>query len=443
VSLLPERLERGIVRAVWRTDPATVGWPGNWLIVAGRYTWALVRDFFSGQLTLRAMGLVYTTLLALVPLLALSFSVLKAFGVHNQIEPLLSTFLAPLGEGGAEISNRIISFVDNIKVGVLGTIGLVLLIYTVVSMIQKIEDAFSYIWHVRRARNFTQAFSVYLSVILIGPVLMFAALGITASVMSHAMVQKILALEPFGTLAFAVGRMMPYALVCGAFTFAYMFIPNTRVRFGAALVGGIFAGIVWQASGWAFAAFVVNSVKYEAIYSGFAIIIIFMIWVYVSWLILLLGAQLAYYVQYPYTLGPRRAPGDAPGIVERAGLAAMFVLADDYLRGEPAPAGDRLAQATGIDTNPVEDALARLQGAGLVALTDEGGYLPARDLGTIMVKDVWDALHDGPAQPAGGPALPGPVREIFEGIDRSIATALQGRTLRDLLEREPSQEAGK
>jgi len=428
-----QRLRRAVYRAVWRTDPAGAGWPGSWLIVSGRFLWALLRDMFGGQLTLRAMGLVYATLLALVPLLALSFSVLKGFGAHNQIEPLLSAFLAPLGPGGAEISTRIISFVDNVKALQLGAYGLLLLMVTVVLLIQKIESAFAYIWHVRRARSFGQAFSVYLSVILIGPVLMFTAIGLTASVMSHAIVQQLLALEPFGTLAYLAGRLMPYVLVCGTFTFVYLFIPNTRVRFGAGLTGGVFAGIAWQAVGWAFAAFVVSSTRYEAIYSGFAIVIVFIIWVYVSWMILLMGAQMAFYAQFPFALGPRHTAGRAAGAVERAGMTVMYLVAGDYLRGEPARTGAQLAETSGLDAASVEDALAQLQAANLLVVSEDGGYLPARDIDAIGIKDVWNAVHDGPVEPAGTPGLPDAVAGVLSGIDSAIGGALEGRSLRDLL----------
>lgn len=441
MNSLPQRLRRAVYRTVWRTDPATVGWPWNWLIGSARFVWALLRDMFGGQLTLRAMGLVYATLLALVPLLALSFSVLKGFGVHNQIEPLLRTFLAPLGPGGAEISARIISFVDNVKALQLGALGLLLLMVTVVLLIQKIESAFAYIWHVRRPRNFGQAFSVYLSVILVGPVLMFTAIGLTASVMSHAVVQQVLAFEPLGTLAYMAGRMMPYVLVCGAFTFVYLFVPNTRVRFGAGLTGGLFAGVAWQAVGWAFASFVVSSTQYEAIYSGFAIVIVFIIWVYVSWMILLLGAQLAYYAQYRFALGPRRSSGQAPGAVERAGFTIMYLVGGDYLRGEPARSGAQLAEAAGVDASTVEDALTRLQSAGLLVMSEDGGYLPARDTDAIGTKDVWNAVHDGPAQAGGARGMPGAVAGVLSSIDHAIGGALEGRSLRDLITAEGAAPA--
>src|SRR3569832_2841230 len=112
----------------------------------------------AGQLTLRAMSLVYTTLLSLVPLLAVSFSELKAFGVHNQLTPVLLIFLSPLGENGVELGLRIVSFVENMKVGVLGSLCLSMLIYTVVALVQKIEDAFNYIWRIDRPRRFVRRF---------------------------------------------------------------------------------------------------------------------------------------------------------------------------------------------------------------------------------------------------------------------------------------------
>ena len=122
------------------------------------------RDLVGGMLTLRAMSLVYTTLLSIVPLLAVSISVLKGFGVHDQLEPALVNLLQPLGERSAEISSRIVGFVENMKIGVLGALGLSLLIFTVITLIQKIESAFNYTWQLKANRNLMQRFSNYLSV---------------------------------------------------------------------------------------------------------------------------------------------------------------------------------------------------------------------------------------------------------------------------------------
>ena len=140
------------------------------------------------------MGLVYTTLLSIVPLLALSFSVLKAFGVYNQIQPMLLNFLLPLGEKGEEIAQSIVQFIEKTNVGVLGTVGLVLLVYTSISLMQKIEESLNYIWHIPRPRPIGERLSRYLSLLMVGPILVFSALGITATVLNIEMVRDLLAI---------------------------------------------------------------------------------------------------------------------------------------------------------------------------------------------------------------------------------------------------------
>ena len=295
----PAALLKALDELVWRRP--TEGRPRAqvWLVRATRLLVVLVRDLAQGQLTLRAMGLVYTTLLSLVPLLALSFSVLKAFGVYNQIRPMLLGFLGPLGEKGVEITERIIQFIENINVGVLGSVGLALLLYTAVSLVQKIEESFNFIWHVSRARGIGERFSRYLSALLVGPLLVFSAMGITATAASMGVVRDVMKVQAIGWLALQAGHLLPYVLVIGAFTFVYSFIPNTRVRLGPALVGGVVGGVLWQSAGWAFALFAASSTRYAAIYSSFAILILFMLWLYLSWLILLFGAAVSFYVQHP------------------------------------------------------------------------------------------------------------------------------------------------
>ena len=178
-------LQKILTDTIWETDTRPLSPMTARAIRTLRVLYRVLGDVVDGQLTLRAMSLVYTTLLSLVPLLAVSFSVLKGFGVHNQIEPILLNVLAPLGERGVEITRQIIEFVENVKVGVLGSLGLGLLLFTVVSLTQKIERAFNYTWRVTEHRSFVQRFSDYISVILIGPLLIFSAIGITASICSR------------------------------------------------------------------------------------------------------------------------------------------------------------------------------------------------------------------------------------------------------------------
>ncbi|MDQ6965857.1 MAG: YihY/virulence factor BrkB family protein, partial [Mariprofundaceae bacterium] len=342
------KIKAAVLSLLWPEDADTL--PG-WKAVLSRTLQvgtAVVRDFLEGQLTLRAMSLVYTTLLSLVPLLALTFSVLKGFGVQNQLEPALVNTMSALGDKGEEIARQIVSFVDNIKVGVLGSLGLGMLIYTVVSLLHKIEKSFNYIWHIEQARPIGQRFSEYLSVILVGPLLIFSALGITGSMMSSTVVGTLSDLPLIGSIVHIIGQLIPYMLVVVAFTFVYIFMPNTRVKLIPALIGGVVAGVAWETAGWAFGTFVVNSGNYTAIYSGFAILIMFMIWLFVSWLILLLGTSIAFYCQYPGHLAVRRGQQAlSPVMTEKLSLLAMFYIGQHYYRHQMDWKVDDLARKLG------------------------------------------------------------------------------------------------
>jgi membrane protein len=409
-----------------------------------RLVLVLARDLAQGQLTLWSMSLVYTTLLSIVPLLALSFSVLKAFGVYNQVQPMLLTFLEPLGEKGIEITNRIISFIQNMNVGVLGSVGLALLLYTAVSLVQKIEAAFNFIWHVRRARGVGERFSRYLSALLVGPILLFAALGMTAAVTSSEFIREFFDVRAFEWLIAQSSRVMPYLLVIGAFTFVYLFMPNTKVRIGPALVGGIVGGILWQSAGWGFALFAAGSTKYAAIYSSFAILILFMLWLYLSWLILLFGASVAFYVQHPeYCVQESGEPRLSNRMRERLALIVMSRIARRHLDGGRPWTADALAQSLRVPMRAVELVLGGLDSGGVVVQTGEEprGYVPARDLETVSAKHLLDLVRlageDRFLSLAALPA-PEPVEEMLQRVDAATEAALANMTLKDLAEGRPA-----
>ena len=167
--------------------------------------------------TLQASALTFSMLLSIAPFLAVTFSVLKAFGVHNQLQSMLVEFLAPLGPNAGEVTTRLITFVNNMHVGALGAVGLVALFITIVSLIGNIEQAFNRIWGVRAPRRLARKFSDYLSVILVGPVLVFSALGIIASLQSSTLVQRLIAIEPIGTMILTGLRLVPYLMLWGGF----------------------------------------------------------------------------------------------------------------------------------------------------------------------------------------------------------------------------------
>jgi len=398
-----------------------------------RYLYAVGRDIAEGQMTLRAMSLVYTTLLSIVPLIAFSFSVLKAFGFHREMEPYMYSFFEPLGPRGQELTAQIIAFVDNVKGSVLGGIGLLLLVYTVVSMVQKVENSFNWIWQVKQARSLARRFSDYLSVILVGPILMIAALGMIGSVSSTALVQQLTSMEPFGTTIVLAGRVMPVILVSFVFAFVYVFVTNTKVRILAALVGGLTAGILWAVTGKVFASVVVGSTRYAAIYSSFAIMIIALIWLYLNWLILLLGAQVAFYFQHPEYLRIGRTRLVLAGR-ERETLAVdiMLRIGGQFLKGPPPNALYRVAGDVGLPEKAVEQVAMSLERSGLLERTETGGLVPGRDLAEIRVAEIIAAVR----QPS--PDLPQiraetAATELLERIEESVERELGNQTLRDLI----------
>lgn len=428
---------------IWETDISTLPrWKAVFLR-ASRIAFVVGRDLVQGNLTLHAMSLVYTTLLSIVPLLAIGFSVLKGFGVHNEIEPMLAQFLAPLGERGAEITEKVIGFVDNTQVGVLGFIGLALLIYTVISLIQKIENAFNDTWHISQARSFARRFSDYLSVILVGPVLVFSAMGIQASLVRHTLVTDLSTIEPVGWAMEIAGRLMPNVLVVTAFTFIFIFVPNTKVRLGPAFAGGLISGLLWVLAGWAFASFVVTSGRYTAIYSAFATVIFAMIWLYVSWLIVLVGGCIAFYVQNPAYLRPAGGPIRLSNrLREWTALQIAAQMAKTFYAGEKPWPLDTFAKRLRLPREAVERVMLALEDNGLVIRTAEEppGFMPARPPDETPVLAVWNAVRaageDSRFSLERVSAAP-PVRRLMERSDGAVSEAFHGRTLKELALGEP------
>ena len=432
---------------IWGTpDTARSRWQAlalRWV----RTVLILMRDLAFGQLTLRAMSLVYTTLLSIVPLLALSFSVLKAFGVYSQIEPLLLRLLTPLGDKGVEVANQIAAFIENMNVGVLGALGLTLLLYTAISLMQKIEESLNYVWHISRPRSLGERFSRYLSVLMVGPILVFSALGLTGTMLNIDTVRELMAVQALGDVLQAISRLVPYLLVIAAFTFVYLFIPNTQVRFWPALVGGVAGGIVWQTAGWLFAVFVVSSGQYAAIYSGFAILILFMIWLYVSWLVLLFGASVAFYVQHPeYLYLGAGEPRLSNRVRERLALSVMSLVTQRFIGGERAASLPAFTQLLGVPMHVLERVLEALEQRQLLTRSgdDPPLYLLARDPEAITLSQVLGAVRShGEAQFFAPDALPtsSAVDQALTKMQEAVDATLGQTSLRELAAQEQAAQA--
>lgn len=401
-----------------------------------RIVYAVIRELASGRITLHAMGLVYTTLLSIVPLLALSFSVLKGFGVHNQMRPMLEgVLLETLGdERGPEVIDSIIRFVDNVEVGVLGSVGLAFLIYTVISLVKKVEGSFNEIWRVSKARSFGQRFSSYLSVIMVGPVLGFAALGATAAFVSSDFVQSLAEYQPMGWLFTFAGRIAPYLVVIGLFTFLYVFIPHTKVKLRYAFVGGVVAGATWETMTFAFTLFLANTTtKYAAIYSGFAVGIIMLIWVYLMWLVLLLGAAVAYYAQHAQQITKDTSNLPSAIVDELTGLTLVYRAAKRFDNHGGGLSIHEIDTTLSVGPEVIKRVMNKLIREGLLIVAGENDdqLIPAHSLDKITLLDVISVLR-APEQPMSASLTSdGPVVDVADQIERTLKEKFSDRTLAD------------
>ncbi len=421
---------------LWTTDLATLPFFQRALVQAIRLAIAVALEFRHRLLDARAAGLVYTTLLSLVPFLAVMFSVLKAFGVHHQIEPVLAQALEPLGPKGPEITSTIIGFVDNLKIGVLGVVGVAGLFYTTYSLIDKIEQALNAIWMVRQGRSWSRKFADYLSAVLVGPVLVVTAFGLLASVQSHTLVQQVLEFQPLGYVMVWAAELVPFLILCAVFTFLYKFIPHTNVRFSSALVGGIAAAILWGIAGEAFAKFVAQSAKYSAIYSSFAVLILFLLWLYAGWLIVLIGAQFSFFHQHPTAYLSRLLwQQGTHGFRERLALNLLVVLTRRHVKGERPLSPPELAIELNLPVSLVEDQVDHLVESGLLGLMHKPeGVSLIKPPELISVKEVLDAAREGNSAEAHLPIdTSSPVQAVLRRRDEAVEEALAGQTLRSLV----------
>ena len=431
------RLSTLITEDVWQLEPAELTRFRRVVYQQLKGLYIVAHGFMENRLTLQASALTFSILLSIAPFLAVTFSVLKAFGVHNQLEPLLAEGLAPLGPSAIEITTRLITFVNNVNVGALGAVGMITLFVTIVSLMGNIEHAFNRIWGVKAPRRLARKFSDYLSVLLVGPVLVFAALGIIASLQSSTLVQRLVAIEPFGTMILTGLQLVPYLMLWGAFTFMYVFIPNTTVNLRSALMGGLVAAILWVSAGWGFAGFVVSSAKYTAIYSSFAILLLFLLWFYVGWVVVLFGAEVAFAHQHLHTYqGGRKASLASVAEREQLALRIMLLVGQQFLAGKPPRTADELAKRLNAPVRLVTELLHILaEKRLLIAVSDGQVYLPARDLEGIGIKDILDTLRTfGEPQTS---RVKGDhkelVDEVVETVDRAVSATLGGKNLKALL----------
>lgn len=410
-----------------------------------RIIYAVGQDLKNGQLSMRAMSLVYTTIIAIVPLLALSFSVLKGFGMHESLKPILLDALQDLGEKRFEIVENIMTFINNVNVGVLGAVGFAVLIYSVIAMMHKIEHAFNYTWQIARARSVSHRVRDYLSVVFVAPLLLIISAVLTGSSRFVSVVEFVESLPLGGLLMTMASFILPYILMCLGFAFVYLFIPNTRVKVSSALLGGLVTTVVWKLLGWGVANFVAGSANNTAIYSAFASVIILMVWLYFCWFALLIGASVAFYHQNYNAQSIGRVNIKLSLADEEAlALEIMKIVAASYVRGGHEleglvkhPTVASIASELGVSEIILDKTVDLLVENNFILLSgDESPKLiPQRPIENIMLVDLIDTVRRRvhSSSVVAKISASQSVNSICDKLVEQQRTVLAGRSLDELL----------
>jgi membrane protein len=405
-----------------------------------RYLYAVLRDLARGEINLRAMGLVYTTLLSLIPLLAFSFAILKVFGGRRDLAPIVYEFFRPVGDAAAtELTARVLQFASRVSSGVVGSVGFALLAWTLIGTIKKVEDSFNFLWHVEQPRSFARRLAEYSSLLIAGPVVLVGFLGLSHTALSSTPFQQVVQLPLLQRLRGTGIALAPYVMVSAFFTALYKMIPNTRVRWRPALIGALAGGILWAAVGRMFTAFVVYSTRLTIVYAGFAFVVAALLWTYFGWLILLAGAQLSFYVQNPtyLRLGLQQLRLSAEEL-EQLALKLMYFVGRAHVSGGRRWSVNRIAEELGLPGVAVAQMAATFERAGLLVVTDDDELLPARDIGRMGVCEILEIARRescGHAAPR-NLAVP-PVDRLLGALDEARRNRCGELTLRELVEEAP------
>lgn len=362
-----------------------------------------------------ASALTYTTALSIVPLLVLVFSIMKGLGYTDQLEPMIVRYV-----GSPDIANQLLGFVHNMEVTALGSVGGATLLITDISLLGTIENAFNHSWGVAKGRTYLRKFTDYLSMTFTVPVLLVSALTLTAGVTHSAPFLK------------GLGVMASFALVWAGYFVLFIFFPNTKVKWRPALFGSLITAVLWTLAQWAYIHFQYGVSNYRAYYGALAAIPVFLVWIYFSWAIVLVGVEFAVVLQR----GPYRPLKEAvpPDFTRRVVLLLLMRIGERMSRGgEPVTVG-LIAHEIGVSQERVSLIVQRLEEAGLIAAADaQVGSKPSHELlltrspESLRITEVLESAtrNDHPMEPR--------VERMISKIEEVERSALRDATVLDLL----------
>jgi membrane protein len=372
-----------------------------------------IQKFIVDQCPLRASALTFYSLLSIVPVIAMAFGIAKGFGLEKRFEQELYLQFS----GHKEALNFVIEFarslLENTKGGVVAGIGIMILLLSVIRVLNHIEGAFNLIWGVK-SRKLDRKFSDYLAIMLTGPLLFTISSSITVFIKTK--VETVTANTPIldliSPLIFLGLNLLPYILIWILFTIIYIIMPNTRVRFGSAFLAGVTAGTLYQLTQTGYINFQIFVANYNAVYGSFAALPLFMLWLQISWLILLLGAEIS------NTHHTTDHYGWAPNTKEisfyqkkTAALLIVHLLVKRFEKGDPPVTVKDIAQQLMMPIRLVQEVTTRLTDSGLISATilanrNMPGYQPARSIQTLSIQAVVFALEQSDDTNFNLPATP-------------------------------------
>jgi membrane protein len=419
IRTLVNRLINFITYDIWRThDDELIDWKKANLFNFVKVFVLAIKNISRLNIVGKASALTYSTLLAIVPILAILFAVARGFGFQNIVQSELFKFFA----GQETALTKALEFADTslryAQGGIFVGIGVILLLYTVISLISGVEQNFNEIWNVKKQRSYYRQFTDYLALILIVPVFMVCNSGITILIGSS--IDKLYLLDQ--VLA-PIMKVIPFVIVIILFTFVYIYIPNTKVKFSNALFGGFFAGVAFQAFQMLYISGQIWISKYNAIYGSFAALPLLLMWVQLSWYICLFGMLITQAAQNVKKFSFEK---ESQNISRRHKDFFTLLIASLIIKrfetGERPYTADELSEKHKIPSKLTGDILYLLQLIGIVVeVVDEvkevSTFMPAIDIHKITVtfllqridqygaedfnkdwksdyKAVWDALQD-------------------------------------------------
>ncbi|HWN72116.1 MAG TPA: YihY family inner membrane protein [Haliangium sp.] len=408
-----------------------------------------VHSLFDEELLRRAASLTYYTLLSLVPLLAVGFALFEVFGGLAAVkEPLKEFILENIAVGRQEeIGTWLEQFVSNINAGAIAGVGVLVLFYSAVGLLTNIESSFNRIWGIDRDRPLHMRFAIYWCIVTLAPPLLGISISFSAQLQSSAFASVVLAWLPFG-LGNLVVVLSTTVMVAVAFVLSFVIVPNTKVHLKYAMLGGVLASILWNLTKALYIWFIAGSVKYSAVYGALSALPLLMIWLYLSWIIVLFGVTYTRVVQtYSAERLMKSTPVLSHNAIEHVAGHLVLEVARSFHRGEGSLSTVALSERTGAPPAVLRPILRTLtEHHVLIELSElgEGGeelcYVPGRGLADLSLADAIRALrHHGddievPPTDQGHER----VREILAGADHAAMAHLANQDLGTLVKIAPS-----